>query len=123
MVSKLFAHSSKALFRVFREEGGAFWLREGQSEADYLDCHFIEDPNTVDAQGFTVESVVPTVTFQVDDIARIDPARAARGDEALKTKGRDKITVGGIRYAIESCRKDGHGWLKATLYRAEDDDA
>jgi hypothetical protein len=112
MVSKLFAHSSKALFRVFREDGGALWLREGQSQPDYLDCHFIENWIDVDADGIQMSNATAKATFQVTDVLVVDPTRTG---QLFRNDGRDKITIGGKTFTIESCSQDSHGWINVGL--------
>ncbi|CDN46832.1 hypothetical protein [Neorhizobium galegae] len=112
MVSKLFAHSSKALFRVFREDGGALWLREGQTEADYLDCQFVENWEDISVDGIKMSDATAKATFQVADVLAIDPARAG---QLFRNEGRDKLTIGGRAYIIESCKKDSHGWIDVML--------
>ncbi|MBY5684827.1 hypothetical protein HFO32_22145 [Rhizobium leguminosarum] len=115
MVSRLFAHSSKAIFRTFRETGGALWLREGQIEPDPIDCNFVEKPRVVDIDGFVTTSADPQATFLLSDIAKIDPARAADPESAFKNERRDWLTINGRRHAIESCTGDGYGWINVKL--------
>jgi len=115
MVSRLFSHSSKAIFRAFRETGGALWLREGHMEPDAIDCNFVEKPRVVDVNGFVVMSTNPKATFLVSDIAAIDAARAANTDDVFLNGGRDTLTINGRDFAIESCSHDGYGWVIVEL--------
>jgi hypothetical protein len=117
MVSRLFAHSSKAIHRTFRETGGALWLREGQAEPNQIDCTFIEKPRVVDVDGFVSTSADPQATFLLSDIAVIDADRAAAQDNVFLNDGRDTLKINGKTYAIESCTHDGYGWVTATLRR------
>ncbi|CAN7260268.1 hypothetical protein LJR098_001075 [Rhizobium sp. LjRoot98] len=112
MVSKLFAHSSKALFRVFREEGGALWLREGQTQPNYLDCQFISNWEDISADGIRMSDATAKATFQVSDVLAIDPTRTG---QLFRNDGRDKITVNGKTFIIESCSPDSHGWINVSL--------
>lgn len=116
MVSRLFAHASKAIHRTFRETGGAFWLREGQTQPVQIDCTFVEKPRVVDVDGFVTTSSDPQATFLLSDIAAIDPVRAALKD-VFKNDGRDTLTINGQTYDIESCTADGYGWITTTLLR------
>ncbi len=112
MVSKLFANASKGLFRVFREDGGCLWLREGQSQPNNLDCHFVENWQDVDADGIKISDATAKATFQVSDILAIDPSRTG---QLLRNEGRDKLTFGTRTYTVESCTADGHGWINVLL--------
>ncbi|WP_027489232.1 hypothetical protein [Allorhizobium undicola] len=117
MVSRLFVHASKAIHRTFRETGGALWLREGQTEPNQIDCTFVEKPRVVDVDGFITTSADPQATFLLSDIAAIDPVRAAQEDTVFLNDRRDKLTINGVIYAIESCTHDGYGWVTTTLRR------
>lgn len=119
MVSKVFAKSSKLIFKAFREEGGCLWLRDGYTEADYLECHFTEAPKTIVLDGFETESTTPRATFKLSDVRAIATDRASIPDKELfKNDGRDTLTINGNIYNVESCRNDGYGWLNVYLQKA-----
>ncbi len=112
MVSKLFANASKGLFRVFREDGGCLWLREGQSQTNYLDCQFIENWQDVDADGIRISNATARATFQISDVRAVDPTRTG---DLFKNEGRDTLTIGGKLFTVESCTADSHGWINVLL--------
>lgn len=114
MTARIFQAMPRPFQIAFREPAPALWHRHDADEGaapDQLKVIFNAAFERLPVGEFAVSEPTPTAWFRVSDAQAAAPGRPLRD----LFDNRDRIEIGGVSYAVVSCRPDGQSMCEVTL--------